>query len=138
GHSPRHSDTVKILVVSKRHPQQRDLVERPYGRFFHLPRLLAAAGHDVQLLLCSHRDLDSLDFQRDGMHWVSHDVRRWRAGFLPRIRGEALAFAPDWIVGCSDTWFGWLACRLARATGARLAIDAYDNYEAYMPWNLPL
>src|SRR5690606_23027045 len=93
---------------------------------------------DVQLLLCSHRDLDSLDFQRDGMHWVSHEVRRWRAGFLPRIRGEALAFAPDWIVGCSDTWFGWLACRLARATGARLAIDAYDNYEAYMPWNLPL
>lgn len=51
---------------------------------------------------------------------------------------EAHAFAPDWIIGCSDAWYGWLAARLARRTGARLAIDAYDDYESYMPWNLPL
>jgi glycosyltransferase involved in cell wall biosynthesis len=47
-------------------------------------------------------------------------------------------FQPDWIVGLSDTWYGWLSHHIARHTGARLAVDAYDNYESYMPWNLPL
>jgi glycosyltransferase involved in cell wall biosynthesis len=41
-------------------------------------------------------------------------------------------------VGCSDAWCGVVAARLAARTGATLALDAYDNYEAYMPWNLPL
>lgn len=130
---------MRILFTSKRHPQQRDVVERPYGRFFHLPRLFAGRGHEVLLLLSSHRRLDSTRFERDGLRWVSHDVRTLGpARFLPRMREEAMGFAPDWIVGCSDAWFGWMARRLARATGARLAVDAYDNYEAYMPWNFPL
>ena len=38
---------MKILMLSKRRPQGRDLFTRPYGRFFHLPRLLAEAGHTV-------------------------------------------------------------------------------------------
>ena len=36
---------MRLLFVCKRHPQQRDLVTRPYGRFFHLPVALAALGH---------------------------------------------------------------------------------------------
>lgn len=51
---------------------------------------------------------------------------------------EATAFQPDWVIGVSDTWYGWLSHHIARRTGARLAVDAYDNYESYMPWNLPL
>lgn len=55
-----------------------------------------------------------------------------------RILDEAKAFQPDWIIGCSDAWYGWLAQKISMKIGTRLAIDAYDNYEAYMPWNLPL
>ena len=51
---------------------------------------------------------------------------------------EAREFKPDWIIGCSDTWAGWLAYRLARRLGCSLAIDAYDNFESYMPLNFPL
>lgn len=54
------------------------------------------------------------------------------------MAADANNFRPDWVIGCSDAWAGWLAHRLASNTNARLAIDAYDNYEAYMPWNLPL
>lgn len=130
---------MKLLFVSKRHPQQRDLIERPYGRFYHLPTELAALGHDVRVQLCSHRRLDSQVIARDGVTWSSHDFRT--LGFrrlLRSVEDEVRAFQPDWIIGCSDAWAGWLAHRLARRVGCKLAIDAYDNYEAYMPANLPL
>lgn len=130
---------MKVLFVCKRHPQQRDLIERPYGRFHHLPAGLAARGHDVAVMACSYRRLPSLELLRDGVAWSSDDVVALGAPrFLQAVGRRAAAFAPDWIIGCSDAWFGPLARRLARRTGARLAIDAYDNYEAYMRWNLPL
>jgi glycosyltransferase involved in cell wall biosynthesis len=130
---------MRILFVSKRHPQQRDLIERPYGRFHHLPVALAALGHEVRVQLCSHRGMASLALARDGVEWTSHDVRTLGvARMLRTLSAEAAAFRPDWVVGCSDAWFGWLARRIAARTNARLAVDAYDNYEAYMRWNLPL
>lgn len=130
---------MRILFACKRHPQQRDLIERPYGRFFRLPVALAAAGHDVRVQLCSHRKLASLESRCDGVAWSSHDVRTLGPlRFLRAVESEARAFEPDWIVGVSDAQYGWLARRLSRRLGARLAVDAYDNYEAYMPWNAPL
>ncbi|HVI25618.1 MAG TPA: glycosyltransferase family 4 protein [Xanthomonadaceae bacterium] len=130
---------MRILFVCKRHPQQRDLIERPYGRFHHLPTHLAALGHDVGVATCSYRGLPSLEFDRQDVAWFSDDVVALGVPrFLHAIRRRAIAFAPDWVVGCSDAWFGPLARHLARRSGAKLAIDAYDNYEAYMRWNLPL
>ncbi len=130
---------MRVLFVGKREPQQRDLVERPYGRFYHLPIELSRNGHDVRVQLCSHRRRTSLALQREGVQWSSHDVRNLGVrNFWSTLTREATAFQPDWILGCSDAWYGWLANKLARLTGARLAIDAYDNYEAYMRWNLPL
>lgn len=130
---------MKILAVAKRHPQQRDLIARPYGRFHHLPMQLATLGHKVQVLLCSHCSLPATELQRDEVRWISQDLRTLGPRrLLKQLQAEADAFSPDWIVGCSDAWYGWLAHRLARRTGARLAVDAYDNFEAYMPWNLPL
>lgn len=130
---------MRILFLCKRHPQQRDLIERPYGRFFHLPTALAAKGHVVQVVLCSHRRLPSQMLERDGVQWTSHDVLTLGPRKLYASLGDATArFRPDWVIGCSDAWYGWLAHRLAKRVSAKLAIDAYDNYEAYMRWNLPL
>lgn len=130
---------MRLLFVCKRHPQQRDLIERPYGRFFHLPRLLAAYGHDVKVLLCSHRGLSTTEAPLSGVERLGLDIRTLGVRrFLRVIEQQARSYAPDWVIGCSDAWYGWLASRLASRTGARLAVDAYDNFEAYMPWNLPL
>lgn len=130
---------MKILIVAKRRPQQRDLLDRPYGRFHHLPVELARLGHQVRVLLCSHQGLPSESRALEGVEWVACDLRTLGATRLVRsLEGEARGFAPDWIIGCSDAWYGWLAHRLAREAGALLAVDAYDDYEAYMPWNLPL
>jgi glycosyltransferase involved in cell wall biosynthesis len=130
---------LRLLFLCKRHPQQRDLIERPYGRFYHLPVTLAARGHQVTVMLLSQRRLPSLRLQANGVTWLSEDVLECGpAGLWRRLSQQASARPPDWIIGCSDAWFGWLGHRLASRTGARLAVDAYDNYEAYMPWNLPL
>lgn len=130
---------MRVLFVAKRHPQQRDLIERPYGRFHYLPTSLAAMGHEVHVFLCSHRHLPSVDLVRDDVHWISHDLRTLGIRKLwQRARSQAEVVRPDWIIGMSDAWYGWLAQELSRRTDARLAVDAYDNYEAYMPWNLPL
>lgn len=73
------------------------------------------------------------------MVWSSHDIRTLGLRrYLRCVTNEAAKFGPDWIIGVSDAWYGWLAHALSRRVGARLAVDAYDNYEAYMPWNLPL
>lgn len=130
---------LRLLFVSKREPQQRDLVKRPYGRFHWLPVELARRGHEVHQLLVSHRGTPPTTLMRQEVRITACDPRH--AGLRrtwQELELEARTFAPDWIIGCSDAWYGWLAARLAKRTGARLALDAYDDYEAYMPWNLPL
>ncbi|MGY3265908.1 glycosyltransferase family 4 protein [Lysobacter sp. HA35] len=130
---------MRLLFVSKRAPQGRDLAARPYGRFHHLPRELAKRGHDVRIVLCGHRREPPADQSVDGMHVRTVDARSLGpVGLARALTHEARAVRPDWVIGCSDAWYGVLARRMARAGEARLAIDAYDNYEAYMPWNVPL
>lgn len=130
---------MRLLFVGKRHPQQRDLIERPYGRFHCLPVELATLGHEVTVLLCSHRRLPSTQKRMANVNWICEDVfPLGPAVLINRLARHAAVFQPDWVVGMSDTYYGWLAQRLARRTHAKFAVDAYDNYEAYMPWNLPL
>jgi glycosyltransferase involved in cell wall biosynthesis len=74
------------------------------------------------------------ELERDGVHWSA----RGPGGYLARVAALARSTGPDWIIGLSDTWYGILAHRLASRNGTRCAIDAYDNYEGYIPWAWPL
>jgi glycosyltransferase involved in cell wall biosynthesis len=130
---------MRLVFLSKREPQQRDLVEHPYGRFHWLPVELARSGHSVFQILVSHRGTPQAALERMGVRVLALDPRHsGLRRMLLSLDTEVCSFEPDWIIGCSDTWYGWLAARVARRTGARLAVDAYDNYESYMPWNLPV
>ena len=129
----------RVLFLSKRCPQGRDLLTRPYGRFYHLARELAARGCAVHVATLSYRGLPSIATTFDGVSWSGDDL--WPSGplaYLRRLRRLAETLRPDWVIGVSDTWFGILASRFAAQTGARCAIDAYDNFEAYIPWARPL
>lgn len=117
----------------------RDLVDRPYGRFFYLPKYLAERGHEVCLLLLDYANGEPLDMERDGMRWISESLaRRTPVAYLRRLEQLCGAFRPDWITGFSDTYYGILAVRYARKFAARSCIDAYDNYESYIPAMKPL
>lgn len=130
---------MNILFICKRQPQQRDLITRPYGRFFHLPTLLARKGHKVTIVLVDFRGAPAEDLQRDGVHWIALDARSMGiSGIYDALKARASQLRPDWVFGLSDAWAGVIAWRVAYACGAKLALDAYDNYESYMPWNLPL
>lgn len=129
--------SLKILWLCKRRPQGRDLLRAPYGRFFHLPRLLADRGHAVTVALLSHARLPSETLAQGGVRWTSDDAFAGTAYFR-RIRQLIREDRPDWILGASDTYFGILAAHYGARTGVRCAIDAYDNFESYVPWAFPL
>lgn len=119
----------------------RDLLTSPYGRFYHLPRLLARKGHEVTILLCSYkREPDEGSVcDDDGIHW--HSVSPLNGNPL-RYYSKALQLVreirPDWLLGFSDTYYGILAQNIAFRFGSKSMIDAYDNYESYMSWCKPL
>lgn len=129
---------MRLLFLCKRQPQQRDLLERPYGRYFHLPAGLAARGHHVTVALLSQRRLAGAERSHAGVRFFAEDLLPDPSRYWRRLRALTHAEAPDWIIGGSDTYFGILAARLGRQCGARVAIDAYDNFESYLPWAWPL
>jgi glycosyltransferase involved in cell wall biosynthesis len=74
-----------------------------------------------------------------GMKWITESV--FPTGPLAYIqRAERLVkeYKPDWIVGFSDTYYGILAAWLGERYRIGSVIDAYDNYESYIPWLKPL
>jgi len=130
---------MRLLALCKRRPQGRDLFTQPYGRFYHLPCLLAKRGHEIHLLLLSYRN-EPPAYRREGnLHW--HSISVLPLGLWPYLQKAARLAAelkPDWVIGFSDIWYGILAERIARKVGAQSLIDAYDNYESYIPWLKPL
>ena len=130
---------MRILLLSKRRPQNRDQLERPFGRFHHLPAELARRGHRVTVLLASYASEPDASVERDGVTIRSISVRGVGAGrYVALARRLARSERPDWIGGLSDTWYAVLAAHLAGPMGARLWVDAYDNYASYIPWAWPL
>lgn len=130
---------MKLIILCKRRPQQRCLAKRPYGRFYHLPVELAKLGHEVHVVLIGHAGDKHETYVREGVNWSTLDIRT--SGpfkLLEDIHEIGKLHKPDLVMGFSDAWAGCLAHNIASKLGTRLAIDAYDDYEAYMPWNLPL
>lgn len=130
---------MRIICLAKRRPQGRDLFTQPYGRFHHLPNWLAEAGHEVHIMLLSYRNEPEAYRQLEKLHVYSFSALPWGPWrYIRQAHRLASRVGPDWIIGFSDTWFGILAELLASQRGARSLIDAYDNYESYMPWAKPL
>lgn len=130
---------MKILFLSKRRPQGKDLWSRPYGRFFHIPRILCERGHDGCLLLLDDKKEAPSRERQYGMTWITESV--FPTGPLAYIHcAQRLIheFKPDWVVGFSDTYYGILAEWLGGRYRIGSVIDAYDNYESYLPRLKPL
>ncbi len=111
---------------------------RPYGRFYHLPRYLAARGHEVHLLLLSYRKDAPLTNYVDGIHWQSRTIYGGPWDYFRACQRCIRKVRPDWIIGFSDTYYGILAQFLAARSKSKVCIDAYDNFESYIPWARPL
>lgn len=134
---------MRILCFSKRRPQGRDLLTRPYGRFYNLPVSLANEGHSVKVVLTSYQSDPHYIETSSNVIWQSlspkaFSRKRGLLRYLICMHQLTKDFRPDWIIGFSDTWYGILAYFLARRHGAKTLIDTYDNYESYITWAKPL
>jgi len=117
----------------------RDLISRPYGRFYYLPRHMAARGHKVYSLLLDYKNREPVELRKDGICWMSESlVLGTPTAYLRKLEHLIRDVDPDWIIGFSDTYFGIFAQYYAHKHGIRSCIDAYDNYESYIPWMTPL
>ena len=128
----------KILCLSKRRPQQRDLITSPYGRFFNLPRELSKLGHDVSIAVLSHTRGENQSGKSGELNWYSFSLSPNPVATYLQLKSLTKTLEPDWIVGFSDTYYGILSVHLAKSLGTKSMVDAYDNYAAYIPWAKPL
>jgi glycosyltransferase involved in cell wall biosynthesis len=116
----------------------RDLITRPYGRFYNLAYHLSELGHDVELILFSYFKNENEE-NCIGCLKIS-SVSLFPNPFLAikKIYKKIEGSSPDWIFGFSDTYYGILAEFFASRIGKKSLIDAYDNYESYLPFAKPL
>lgn len=130
---------MKIVFLCKRAPQNRDLYTRPYGRFFHLPQFLAKFGLEVTLILIDYKNKEELSAKLDNFDVHIIPLNKINPfSTIKKIDAIVTTIAPNWIAGLSDTWYGIIAHYLGKKHGYKIFIDAYDNYESYIPWFLPL
>jgi glycosyltransferase involved in cell wall biosynthesis len=130
---------LNIMVLCKQAPQGKNLLETPYGRFFFIPRFLAEQGHEVAIFLLGHKDESNCERQQYGIHWNTVNlVRQGPYRYLTTIKEYIQNQKVDWIICFSDIYYGVLGQKLGDKYGIRTVIDAYDNYESYMPWLKPL
>lgn len=130
---------MKIVILCKRHPQQRDLLDRPYGRFFHIPYFLSQCGLDVTIILVDYKNNQYIQRKQHGMSWHVVPISKyWPFAALKKIEDITTNIKPTWIAGLSDTWYGIIANQLGKKFNYKVFIDAYDNYESYIPWLKPL
>lgn len=122
----------------------KDLLRDRFGRFYELPRALAAAGHRVRGVCLKYWRDDGSGFEPrggEGVQWSSHDLGwNWPVGFLAHYRRAtkiAEGFRPEIVVGASDTMHVTFADRLAARLKVPLALDLYDNFESYRATKIP-
>lgn len=129
---------MNVIFLCKQAPQGRDLLRRPYGRFYHIPRFLAEQGVNVTILLLNYKNEPAVYRQQDGIHWYSESIFPWQGNYLKRLHHLIQQERPDWVVGFSDTYYGILAQAVGQHYAINSLIDAYDNYESYLSWCKPL
>jgi glycosyltransferase involved in cell wall biosynthesis len=130
---------MKLFFLCKRRPQGKDLIERPYGRFYSLPKILAEKGHGVHILLLSYKNEPKISHRKEGLNWTSISLTKHGPfAYIREAQKIIKHVKPDWVVGFSDTYYGILAQRLGTKFNIPSLIDAYDNYESYIPWLKPL
>ena len=127
------------MFLSKQSPMGRDLIARPYGRFFYIPMNLVKLGHEVHIILLCYKSSPTKTYYQHGIHWHSVSIYKYLGvSYFLLTYKLAKQIKPDWIIGFSDTYYGILATWLARLCKTKSLIDAYDNYESYLPKLKPL
>lgn len=135
---------MKILFLTKRYYMARDLVRDRYGRFYEIPKYLAAAGHEVNLVCLAYRQASGQESElvkSDHLKTYTCNLG-WNpvAGFMQhyrRLSDLIKQTGPDLIVAASDCYQVILGAKLSRQFALPFIADLYDNFEAYGASRVP-
>lgn len=126
---------MNILLVTKRHYTRRDLLKDRFGRHYHLPLKLAAAGHRVKVTALDYRTFATGCIRESNLDMESVPVK-YGGILFPHselIRKVGGSFRPDVVIGSGHLHIGQKACQLANSLGVPFVFEAYDYYPAFLP-----
>jgi teichuronic acid biosynthesis glycosyltransferase TuaC len=140
---------MRILALCKRQYTRHDLLDDRYGRLRELPLALTRLGHEVRGLCLSYRrQTEGVTLDRDPDHpgaqvqWHSFNAGPFflpgLARFIRSASAHAREFQPDIVWSASDSFYGVIGARVARAAGALHVFDLYDNFESFAAARLPV
>ena len=138
---------MKILVLTKRQYNNKDLLLDKFGRIRELTLGLARHNHQVIGLCLSYQPhaeetiVDTCDATKTSVEWRSLNA----GGLKPLgalrflIKGIKLArdFQPDVVLSFSDSIYGILGLVIARCVGCKFVFDLFDNFEAFASAKIP-
>ena len=137
---------MRILCLFKRRYMRKDVIVDRYARLYELPLALARRGHEVLVICLNYRGVASsfasVDERGEGrLRWQSCDLGALLLAGLLHYRRTVLAaiaeFAPDLILGGSDSPHVVMTRHFARGAGLPYALDLFDNYASFGLSQLP-
>lgn len=134
---------MRILVITKRVTNGKDLIRDQYGRAYRLARSLSRAEHKVSGIAIGYRGEDELfengiDSAKEDVPWHGLTMQ-WHKPWqlVSRIMKLIDEWNPDILWASGDALQIILATHLARRSNTRVVSDLKDNYEAFWPTRIP-
>jgi glycosyltransferase involved in cell wall biosynthesis len=137
---PLSKTTARILVLTKRQYNNKDLIDDRFGRMREIPYNLARLGYSVEGLCLSYIQKPEEYFVDGSVRWRSINLDRFYVpGVLRYFRQAAVLIRNSDIMWVgSDAFYGWIGWLLARKYRKLLIFDLYDNFEYFLTGNLPV
>ena len=125
---------MRILVLTKRHYTNKDLLDDQFGRLRELPLQLALKKHKVFGLCLSYQNKRGKKISDGPVEWGSINAGPLKIPGLLQFfrRASQLAANVDAIWACSDSIYGIIGCILASKYRILLVFDLYDNFEYFL------
>jgi glycosyltransferase involved in cell wall biosynthesis len=136
---------MRIAFLCKRRYMGKDVIDDRYARLYEFPRQLAELGHDVLVACVGYQGQADGTWQhetsRGSLRFITKGIRApWLSGLLAypaHLLRSLLGFNPDIVIGASDIPNILMAAWVARRLKRPLAVDLYDNFEAFGQAKIP-
>ena len=122
----------KVLLITKRHYTNKDLVLDRFGRLFHLPMQLIQNGYACMIITANYQGNQLERYNISGLKILSlpFGLKNFIL-FFNRCYRCIKQFKPDIIIASGDTHFGVMGLISAHLTRVPFVFDVYDDYTTF-------
>lgn len=122
----------KVLLITKRHYTNKDLVLDRFGRLFYLPMQLIQNGYACMIITANYQSDQLERYNISGLKFLSlpFSFRNFIL-FINRCYRCIKQFKPDVIIASGDTHFGVIGLIYAYLARVPFVFDVYDDYTTF-------